>query len=307
MPLGPKKLPWLVVSGATLAWSLALVARPVYSQTPALPLVALPTQEAALSLDPWDQLRQAQVIYLGERHDSAADHAAQLAIIQALYHQNPNLAIAMEMFQRPFQEVVNRYLAGELSEAELVEQTEYEQRWGFDWEFYAPIVRFAQAQGLPILALNAPSEISRQVARQGLTSLQGDDFRFIPPLPDIDTRSAAYRELVTPAFEHMSHQGHLSFENFFAAQVLWDETMAETIAHFVRRHPHTQVVVLAGIGHVAYGYGIPNRVERRLGVDLNQRIVLLSPPPDTPAEPLAPMADLLWQGQSGMGRDPQGP
>jgi len=235
------------------------------------------------------------VLYLGERHDSLADHQAQLAIIQALHRANPDLAIGLEMFQRPFQPVLDRYLAGEISEAELVAQAEYEQRWGFPWELYAPIVRFAQAEGLPLLALNAPSETVRQVSRQGLTSLSDADFRYIPPLADIDTSNTDYRAFVAEAFSAHSAHGNFDLDNFFAAQVLWDETMAETIAQFRQDAPTTQVVVLAGSGHVIYGYGIPDRVERRLdGVE--QTTVLLNLPEQITAVADGPLADVLCYG-----------
>ncbi|MDB9527297.1 ChaN family lipoprotein [Oscillatoria sp. CS-180] len=222
-------------------------------------------------------LQSADVVYLGEQHDSAADHAAQLEIIEGLYAEDPDMAIALEMFQRPFQPAIDRYLAGEISEAELIEQTQYLERWGFPWEFYAPFLRFAQENGLPVLALNAPSEITRQIAREGLASLEGDDFRYIPPLSEIDTSNTDYQEFVSAAFGSHGSHGNFNFDNFFAAQVTWDETMAMTIADFRTDNPDTQVVVLAGNGHVIYGYGIPDRVERRLGEDLTQQTVLLNP------------------------------
>lgn len=238
-------------------------------------------------------LREADVVYLGERHDSAADHAAQLEILKALQESDSEIAIAMEMFQRPFQPVLDRYLAGEISEAELVEQSEYEQRWGFPWELYAPILRLAQANDWPVLALNAPTEVVRQVAGQGLDSLTADDFRYIPPRDQIDTGNADYQALVMGAFGAHGAHGEMNFENFFAAQVLWDETMAETIAEFHLANPGYQVVVLAGQGHVVYGYGIPDRVERRLGAEVNQQIVLLNPPAAI-TEARDGVANLFW-------------
>ena len=261
-------------------------------------MVEVPTiVEAEKTPDPLAQLRDADVVYLGETHDSAADHAAQLDIIQRLYAENPNLAIGLEMFQRPFQPVIDRYLAGEISEAELVEQTEYLERWGFPWEFYAPILRFAQENQVPVLALNTPREVTRQVSGQGLESLEPEDFRYIPPLADIDTSNADYREFVAAAFGAHSGHGNLNFDNFFAAQVLWDETMAETIADFKLSHPNTQMVVLAGTGHVIYGYGIPDRVERRLGADITQVTVLLNFPEDLLAQESDDIADILWYNQ----------
>ena len=40
--------------------------------------------------------------------------------------------------------------------------------------------------------------------------------------------------------------------------------MADSVARQLEAEPDRQVVVLAGEGHVGYGYGIPNRVKRRL-------------------------------------------
>jgi len=234
------------------------------------------------------------VVYLGEQHDSEADHAAQLEIIQALYAENPDIAIALEMFQRPFQPVIDRYLTGEISEAELVAQTEYERRWGFPWDYYAPMVRFAQENNLPVLALNAPSEVVRQVAREGLGSLQEQDFRYIPPLEEIDISNTQYQDFVMAAFGSHGAHGELNFENFFAAQVLWDETMAATVAEFKQASPDTRVVVLAGSGHVIYGYGIPSRVARRLD-SITQTTVLLNPAEALQDEANG-AADVLWYG-----------
>ena len=242
-------------------------------------------------------LAAADVVYLGETHDSLADHAAQLEILMALHQQNPEIAIALEMFQRPFQPVIDRYLAGDISEAELVIQSEYEQRWGFPWEYYAPILRFAQEHQLPLIAANAPAEITRKVARQGLEALEGDDFNYIPNLADIDTSNADYRAFVSTAFSSHSAHGGFELENFFSAQVIWDETMAQSIVDFKQAHPETQVVVLAGKGHVAYGYGIPDRVVRRLGESVNQQIVLLNPPADITPKSEPNIADVFWYSE----------
>lgn len=129
-------------------------------------------------------LKTAEIIYLGERHDSQADHQAQLAIIEYLQANNPQIAIAFEMFQRPYQIYLDQYLAGKISENQLREKSEYDQRWGFDWEFYAPILRLAKAKKLPAIALNTPTEITRKVAREGLESLSTSEMTYIPPKRD---------------------------------------------------------------------------------------------------------------------------
>jgi len=244
------------------------------------------------------ELAQANVVYLGESHDRAADHKAQLEILQALHQGHPKIAIAMEMFQRPYQGVLDRYLAGQLSEEELVEQSQYNQRWGFPWEYYAPILRFAKANQLPVLALNTPTEVTRKVALEGLESLTPAERRYIPPFSEIRTDNAEYRQLMLSTFKQHQAAGNGSsadFERFFLAQVLWDETMAERIAQFLQANPDYQVVVLAGQGHIVYGYGIPSCVARRLNNQhLVQRSVLLNPSEETQSSTDKPVADFSW-------------
>jgi uncharacterized iron-regulated protein len=228
------------------------------------------------------QLSQADVVYLGETHDRPADHVAQLKIIQALQQRRAKLAIGMEMFQRPYQFVLNQYLAGKLSETELLERSEYQTRWGFPWKFYAPIVQFAKTKQLPIMALNTPREVTRKVARNGLESLTLADKRFIPPLSEVLLTPESYRQRIRQIYDQM-HQGkgnNTGFDRFFQAQVLWDETMAESIAQTLKQNPGTLVVVLVGQGHLPYGEGVPNRVARRMQAakSFTQVSVLLNPP-----------------------------
>lgn len=249
-----------------------------------------------------DQLADVQVVYLGETHNSVADHKAQLAIIQGLFERQPKLTIAMEMFQRPFQEPINRYLAGEITEAQLQKETEYRQRWGFDWEFYAPVLRFAKQHQLPVVALNTPTEITKKVGRQGLESLTPEDYTFIPPLADIDLSNTAYRQKLKTIYEQFHHgpPSEEGFERFFSAQVLWDETMAEKIAQTVRQQPDQLVVVIAGKGHIEQGYGIPDRVERRLSkpaeidASFRQSSVYLNPTADARKIENPPAATHFW-------------
>lgn len=255
-----------------------------------------------------DDLATATVIYLGEQHDSAADHAAQLEIIQALHQRNAQVAIALEMFQQPFQSVIDQYLGGEISEAELREQTEYDQRWGFPWEYYAPILRYAQANNLPVIALNVPTEVTQQVVGKGLGSLSAEQRQYIPPVDEIDLSDADYRALMLDIYKgfHAGHGAGTSFERFFLAQVLWDETMAAGVVNFLHQNPDYQVITLAGQGHIVYDYGIPNRVERRLNArtdlfpDWRQRSVILSPSADLAAADPTNLADYLWMsGETG--------
>lgn len=253
------------------------------------------------------KLVEADVVYLAETHSSREDHQAQLEILQALYQEKqkisigtnaPRIAIAMEMFQRPYQDILNQYLAGKITEDQLREQSEYQQRWGFPWEYYAPILEFAKTHQLPVLALNVPTEVTRQVASQGLESLTTSQQQYIPPLAEIWTDQAEYRQMIEEIYQQHAQAGHgnsNNFERFFTAQVLWDETMAEVIAQFLKANRDYQVVVLAGQGHIAYGYGIPARVERRMkNPQLMQRSVFFDVSVEDQALGEKAIADYFW-------------
>lgn len=242
-----------------------------------------------------DDLARVNIVYIGETHDRSEDHEARFQLIQRLQAKNPRVAFAFEMFQRPYQVYLDRYVAGTIDETELREKTEYDDRWGFDWEFYAPVLRFARENKIPLIALNTPAEITRKVAREGLESLTALEMTYIPPKEDIKTDNEAYRQMIREVYERHSGGNSKGFDRFFLAQVLWDETMAGSIAEFYRANPDDQILVLAGKGHIIYGYGIPDRVKRRLGDRVTDRSVLLGYDADLWEKGKPAPADYYWK------------
>jgi membrane-associated protease RseP (regulator of RpoE activity) len=83
---------------------------------------------------------------------------------------------------------------------------------------------------------------------------------------EIDRSNEAYVARIRSVFDHHPPREGREFENFLQVQLLWDETMAERTADWLRANPEGHMVVLAGIGHLIYGQGIPDRVQRRLPV-----------------------------------------
>jgi len=210
-----------------------------------------------------EQVGDKRVVYVGESHDQYQHHLNQLAVVQGMHARHPDMAIGLEFFFQPFQPVLDRYIAGEIDEAELLRQTEYFDRWRFDYRLYRPIFRYAQEQGIPLIALNLESEITRQVAEGGVDSLSPEQKARLPK--EIDRGNADYEARIRAVFDmHPPREGR-RFENFLEVQLLWDESMAERAAGWLEAHPGRPLVVLAGIGHL-YRQGIPDRVKRRQAV-----------------------------------------
>ena len=205
----------------------------------------------------------ARVIFLGEEHPQYGQHLVQLNIIRWLVDHGHRIAIGMEAFQKPFQKVIDEYLAGKISLAQFLKGTQYFTRWGYDYKLYQPIIDYARKHGLPIVSLNIPKEITRKVAREGIKGLTPQEKKEIPQKLDFSNKS--YRQYLKKVYQ--AHGGGLKdvkdFETFYQSQILWDEGMAQSIADYIKDRPQTQMVVIVGKGHVAYGYGIPSRVEKR--------------------------------------------
>lgn len=285
----------VIVASNTIVFTPTAIALPVTSQSD---VRFTPQQQGIIT-----QLQRAKIIYLGETHDRQSDHHQQLAIIQSLVQAkvktnskpNAKLAIGMEMFQRQMQPLLDRYLAGQITATELRAETDFDKSWGYQWEYYAPILEFAKTHNLPLIALNTPSKISRKAAKQGWDSLTPAELKSIPPLTEIDRRNTKYQQMILASYRQ--HAGLVSissksFERFYTAQLLWDETMAETTANFVLKHPDHQMIVLAGRSHIIYGYGIPDRVLRRLKQPQSiQQSVILSLDDELPQPNIA---DFIW-------------
>lgn len=206
-----------------------------------------------------DENPYAKVYYVGETHTSYAHHENQLEFIRRLTESGKKVAIGLEMVQKPYQHVLDDYAAGKISEKEMLVRTEYYKRWKFDYRMYMPIFRYARENGIPLVALNTPQEITRKVAAGGIKSLDAEDIKQLPD--SIEYTDGAYRENLTTIFS--MHPMGKDFENFYEAQILWDETMADSADRYMKANPERLMVILAGNGHIRYRTAIPERLFRR--------------------------------------------
>lgn len=210
-----------------------------------------------------DSLAAERVVYVGETHTAYEDHLMQLEILKGMYAQEGSLAIGVEWFQWPFQEHLDAYLAGEITEAEMLDKTGYYDRWRFDYRLYRPILAYARENGIPVIALNAPAELTSAISNADLESVSG---QLHDQLPDsYDFSDTDYRRRLESFYSEHPESGG-SFEGFMQVQLTWDETMAQKVSEYLKDDPVNRMLVFAGSGHVEYRSGIPARVTRRTGI-----------------------------------------
>lgn len=220
----------------------------------------------------WRRLVRSRAICLGEQHDDPYHHNLQVRVLEGLARlerarpaRRGELAVGYEMIQRPFQAPLSAYVRGELGEAEFIEQTEYQQRWGSDLALYRPLFEANRAQGLEALALNAPTELTRQIGRQGLESLSPE---LAAQLPELDLADAEHRQFIFGLFGLTTDDpAAASLENIYRAQVTWDEAMAQTASEWLTADDDRRVLAFAGSAH-CHESAIPRRLERRTGIGM---------------------------------------
>ena len=212
-----------------------------------------------------ERLLEAELICVGESHASDLHHRAELQIIKALCSHDGRLGVGMEMFQRPFQQAIDRFLRSELTEDEFLKASEYQDRWGYDWSLYRPVVEFCRRNGIPVAALNVPHELTDRLFQVGIAGLtNAEKARLgdidIPPNEDhgywFDFLGNVHRKSEVSA-QQMEH----------ASQVMtvWNEYMAASAAEFRQKRRLRRLVVLVGSAHLDRRFGIPAGAARRIG------------------------------------------
>jgi uncharacterized iron-regulated protein len=211
-------------------------------------------------------LQNVPVVCVGELHDEASHHRAQLELIRGLHDSERKVAVGLEMFRAEEQDQLNRWVKRELTEDVFVPV--YLQNWNFSWDLYRAIFLYCRDSGIRMVGLNIPSAVTRQVGRKGFSSLAGNLREHLPPVScNVDQ---IYQDFIRRAMG-VTHKHGVDFEYFCEAQLVWDTAMAWHAVQFLKENPDYTIVILAGSGH-ALKRGIPEQVRRQS--DLTVRVIL---------------------------------
>ena len=198
-------------------------------------------------------ISSSRVIYIGETHDNTEAHRVQLEIIGDLTRRFPEkISVGMEMFRRSAQQDLDRWSKGELSLDHFKKL--FRKNWGNGYPLYKPIFDFINKNHIPLIGLK-PSKKTENLFRN---NEQPSDQNILPQI-DFDDRN--HRPFSMSIF-----CGHQAMEKPYRMLLLWEETMAQTVADFLMdpSNINSKLVVLAGGFHVQYGFGVPKRAFRRV-------------------------------------------
>lgn len=214
-------------------------------------------------------ITDADVILVGEWHTHTGVHRFQTDLLEQLIDDNHDVALSMEQFSRDKQNVVDEYLAGTIGEQVLMKNGNAWPNYESD---YRPLIELAKSRDIDVIAANAPKPIVRCIGRQGvdyLNKLTDKERRFLAS--EIDTAASPYKEKFMASMHHGKPE---QTEKQFAAQVTWDETMAESIVNYLAQNPSNQVMHIAGKFHIEQGLGTKASILKR---NPNLKVVVVTP------------------------------
>ncbi|WP_375750739.1 ChaN family lipoprotein [Vibrio sp. HN007] len=203
-------------------------------------------------------LSQFDVVLIGEWHTHPGVHLFQTRMLEHLHSENPNTALSMEQFSRDKQAIVDQYLNGEIGEQTLISEGDGWPNYESD---YRPLIEYAKAQKLDVIAANAPKPMVRCIGQKGIS--------WLDTLPsekrgqvaeEINTADTPYKEKFMASLHHGKPEDN---QNNYAAQVTWDETMAESITRYLDSNANSKVVHIAGKFHTEDGLGIAASIKNR--------------------------------------------
>ncbi len=232
------------------------------------------------------------VVFVGEEHDSRPAHEAELSILQNLFTFDSSIVLGLEMFERDVQAVLDSYLDSGTNESTFVSQARPWPNYETD---YKPLVEFAKARKIPVVAANIPRRAASAVAKAGEISpaVLGPDSVYMPSAVHLDSRE--YHDRFAETMEGMPKSGPMAammMDGLFKAQVLKDAVMAEALFPWLDQG--RKVIFFCGRFHSDYHLGVPYQLSKARP-DLKVVVVTLAPADqELSLEERSRMADFIW-------------
>lgn len=187
--------------------------------------------------------RNIDVLFFGEEHNDSIGHILEFELFKKLSSSYPKTALALEMFHTDTQPVMDEYLAGLISEKNFSKEA---RAWN-NYKDYRPMIEFAKANHLPVIAGNAAARYSNAVTKSGLDALKlfpATSLAFLPPIP-VDTATGRYYDKFVETLG-----GHdMRPMKIYQTQNLWDASMSWSIAKYYKANKGTKIFQINGRFH----------------------------------------------------------
>ena len=196
-------------------------------------------QNTGLSKD----MQTADFILLGEKHDNPKHHEIQADILQTFL--KPGDLVVFEMINSDQQPVIDDYLAGKISNADLEGRLNWKDSGWPSWDYYGPLFFAAKAANAQILYGSYPRKVLMKQAMLKIArpKILNDDMMVAL---DSDIEKSHCGMLPADMIRPMSN-----------LQILKDDLMSRQL---LTRSPASKAFLIAGNGHTRKDRAVPRHL-----------------------------------------------
>jgi hypothetical protein len=109
-----------------------------------------------------NKIQKSHISYLGDFH-SFDQHSKNLSrILKLLISRKNRFSLGIEFIKEKHQNIIDAFLANQLTEIEFLEQVEYYETWRFPWAHYKVFFDIAKQYNLRIYALNSDGTLKQR-------------------------------------------------------------------------------------------------------------------------------------------------
>ena len=214
------------------------------------------------------EMARAQVVYLGERHDSPYHHDGQVRVLRGLTAAGKSPGLGLEVFPVHQTSILMNYVKlpehSGLSESGFDADAWLREKLGWAdqdprWDSYGELLGMAREQQLPAFGIDLPRSLRHRISQGGSAKLLPAEAQQLRP-SGLDNDN--YRQLMYEQFKR-SHCGYGSEEYLGRLYDNWvarNDVMAATIETMLEDEENWPVVVIVGHGHTRYQMGVYERL-----------------------------------------------
>ena len=210
-----------------------------------------------------EQFDNYDVIFFGEYHDDALLHSLEEEIYSSFSKNCDNLALSMEMFERDNQQELDEYITGKIDYKTFSEKA---RLWPNHKEDYEPLLQIAIKNKHDVIAANVPRRYASSIAMQGqeaLDRISEDEKKYVANKLVVldDEYKVNFYETMQSMKTHGMKMKDQMILNFYKAQCLKDDTMAESIVEYLAENPKAKVLHINGEFHSTSHLGTAQKVK----------------------------------------------
>jgi len=114
------------------------------------------------------RLQLSRLVLMGDFHALAQSQKTHWRVLKNFLTDRP-LVLCLECFEAEDQAALDRFMAGKMSEREFLKTIEWAKKWGFPWDHYRAMIRWAQSKKIPVYGIN------RSMKKRTAASLRSRD------------------------------------------------------------------------------------------------------------------------------------